>query len=112
MTMSGITPRASSAGRTSAALPTSPMDKGFLSASAARHRRRVSPRSSETWPQYPEATRRSILRRSTSTTMATPPFRVTASGWAPPMPPQPLVRTRRPARLPPNFSWAAARKVM
>ena len=35
---------------------------------------------------------------STSTQSATPPAMVTASGWAPPMPPRPAVSTRRPAR--------------
>ena len=33
--------------------------------------------------------------RSTSTIRQTPPFRVTASGWAPPMPPQPPVSVER-----------------
>ena len=37
---------------------------------------------------------------STSTIRQAPSFRVTASGWAPPMPPQPPVRVRVPASVP------------
>ena len=36
--------------------------------------------------------RRSMARGSTSIQIATPSFMVTASGWAPPMPPRPAVR--------------------
>ena len=42
--------------------------------------------------------RRSIRCRSTSTHSAQPPLIVTASGWAPPMPPSPAVTTSRPAQ--------------
>ncbi len=112
MTMSGITPRRRSSGSTSAAFPTRPTDSGAREATACRDSPRASSRSSDTRPQYPDWIRRSIFARSTSTTSATPPFSVTASGWAPPIPPHPLVSTRRPARVPPKLSWAAARKVM
>ncbi len=37
---------------------------------------------------------------STSTQRATPPFIVTASGWAPPMPPRPPVSVIVPASEP------------
>jgi hypothetical protein len=50
--------------------------------------------------------RRSIRAGSTSTQIATPPFIVTASGWAPPMPPRPPVRVIVPASVPPN-RWVA-----
>ena len=36
---------------------------------------------------------------------------VTASGWAPPMPPQPPVSVRVPASVPPNRFSATAAKV-
>jgi len=48
---------------------------------------------------------------STSTQMATPPFSVTASGCAPPMPPRPAVRVIVPASEPPNRLRATAAKV-
>jgi hypothetical protein len=43
--------------------------------------------------------------------IATPSFMVTASGWAPPMPPSPAVRVMVPARVPLNFLAATAAKV-
>jgi len=46
--------------------------------------------------------RRSILSGSTSMQIATPPFIVTASGWAPPIPPSPPVSVTVPASVPPN----------
>ena len=55
--------------------------------------------------------RRSMRESSTSITIATPPFMVTASGWAPPMPPRPAVRVIVPARVPPNDFAATAAKV-
>ncbi len=48
---------------------------------------------------------------STSTIRATPSFMVTASGWAPPMPPRPAVRVRVPLRLPPKQRSPTAAKV-
>ncbi len=48
---------------------------------------------------------------SASTQRATPSFMVTASGWAPPIPPSPAVRVIVPARLPPNRLRATAPKV-
>ncbi len=48
---------------------------------------------------------------STSTQRATPSFMVTASGWAPPMPPSPAVRVMVPARVPPKRFAATAAKV-
>jgi hypothetical protein len=54
--------------------------------------------------------RRSMRCGSTSTTIATPPFSVTASGCAPPMPPSPDVTVTVPARLPPNRRSAMAEK--
>ena len=44
--------------------------------------------------------RRVIRDWSTSTQIATPSFIVTASGWAPPMPPSPAVSVIVPARVP------------
>ena len=53
--------------------------------------------------------RRSIRAGSTSTHNTTPSFIVTASGWAPPMPPRPAVSVIVPASEPPNrFSAIAA----
>ena len=53
--------------------------------------------------------RRSMARGSQSTQITTPPFMVTASGWAPPMPPSPAVRVMVPASEPPKcFSPTAA----
>ena len=42
---------------------------------------------------------------------ATPPFMVTASGCAPPIPPRPAVRVMVPASEPPNRFAATAAKV-
>lgn len=55
--------------------------------------------------------RRSMARGSQSMQIATPSFMVTASGWAPPMPPRPAVRVIVPARVPLNFFAATAEKV-
>ncbi len=55
--------------------------------------------------------RRAIREGSHSTTTATPSFMVTASGWAPPIPPSPAVRVIVPARVPPNFFAATAANV-
>ena len=44
--------------------------------------------------------RRRARASSTSMTIATPSFMVTASGWAPPMPPRPAVRVTVPRRRP------------
>jgi hypothetical protein len=55
--------------------------------------------------------RRSMARGSQSTQMTTPPFMVTASGCAPPMPPRPAVSVTVPARLPPKRFSATAAKV-
>lgn len=52
-----------------------------------------------------------MARGSQSMQMATPSFMVTASGWAPPMPPSPAVRVIVPASVPPNFFAATAAKV-
>ena len=46
--------------------------------------------------------RRLIRLSSTSMQIATPSFMVTASGWAPPMPPRPAVSVIVPASVPPN----------
>ncbi len=48
---------------------------------------------------------------SHSTQIATPSFMVTASGWAPPMPPSPAVRVMVPASEPPNRLRATAPNV-
>jgi hypothetical protein len=55
--------------------------------------------------------RRSIRCRSTSTHSAQPSFIVTASGWAPPIPPSPAVTTRRPLSVPPKRCRAIAANV-
>lgn len=55
--------------------------------------------------------RRSMARGSTSMQIATPSFMVTASGWAPPMPPRPAVSVMVPASVPPNRFAATAAKV-
>ncbi|GAA2910225.1 hypothetical protein GCM10020221_02670 [Streptomyces thioluteus] len=55
--------------------------------------------------------RRSIARGSQSMQSATPSFMVTASGWAPPIPPSPAVSVIVPARVPPNFFAATAENV-
>ncbi len=46
--------------------------------------------------------RRSIRVGSTSMQSATPPFIVTASGCAPPIPPNPPVSVTVPCSVPPN----------
>ena len=48
---------------------------------------------------------------STSTQIATPPFIVTASGCAPPIPPRPPVSVIVPARVPPKRLFATAANV-
>ena len=55
--------------------------------------------------------RRVIRAWSHSMQIATPSFMVTASGWAPPMPPRPAVSVIVPARVPPNLLSATAAKV-
>ena len=55
--------------------------------------------------------RRSARVGSISTTSATPPFIVMASGCAPPMPPSPAVTTRRPSRVPSKCVLATAANV-
>ena len=55
--------------------------------------------------------RRVIRDWSTSMQIATPSFMVTASGWAPPMPPRPAVSVIVPASVPPNLLSATAAKV-
>ena len=44
-------------------------------------------------------------------TRQTPSFSVTASGWAPPIPPQPPVTVSVPASVPPNRFAATAANV-
>ena len=48
---------------------------------------------------------------SHSMQITTPSFMVTASGWAPPMPPRPAVTVMVPASVPPNRLSATAAKV-
>ena len=55
--------------------------------------------------------RRVMRDWSHSTQMTTPPFMVTASGWAPPMPPSPAVRVIVPLSVPPKRLAAIAAKV-
>ena len=55
--------------------------------------------------------RRVIRVWSTSTQIATPSFIVTASGWAPPMPPSPAVSVIVPASVPPKRLSATAANV-
>ena len=55
--------------------------------------------------------RRVIRAWSHSMQIATPSFMVTASGWAPPMPPRPAVSVMVPARVPPKRLSATAAKV-
>ena len=57
------------------------------------------------------ATRRWSRAASTSTMRQAPPFIVTASGCAPPMPPQPAVSVSVPASVPPNRFAATAANV-
>ncbi len=56
------------------------------------------------------SSRRCSLPRSTSAIRQTPPFMVTASGCAPPMPPQPALTTSRPASAPPKCCARAGRE--
>ncbi len=53
------------------------------------------------------SSRRRARSGSTSMQMATPSFMVTASGWAPPMPPRPAVSVTRPRSVPPKC-WRAS----
>ena len=55
--------------------------------------------------------RRSMRAGSHSTQIATPSFMVTASGWAPPMPPRPAVSVMVPASDPPKRLRAMAPNV-
>ena len=106
--MSGMTPRRTSSGSTSAALPSSAIDRATRSrrhsVNSCRARR---PDCVVASSRYRVARRRSIRARSTSTTSAAAPFIVAASGWAPPMPPRPAVTTTRPLSVPPK--WRARR---
>ena len=52
-----------------------------------------------------------MLAGSQSMQITTPPFIVTASGWAPPMPPSPAVSVIVPASEPPNRLAATAANV-
>jgi hypothetical protein len=78
---------------------------------AALARRRASSRLSVATSTYFVSRRLSIRRESTSATMATPSFMVTASGWAPPMPPSPALTVRVPLSEPPKCFFAAAARV-
>ena len=55
--------------------------------------------------------RRWIRDWSHSMQITTPSFMVTASGWAPPMPPRPAVTVMVPASVPPNLLSATAANV-
>ena len=111
MTTSASNPAASNKGKTSAAFPTTPTDNARPSRAAAEHRRTPSSTESARSSRYPSATRRSTRAGSTSTHSATPPFMVTASGWAPPIPPSPPVSTTRPRNDPPKWASATAANV-
>ncbi len=54
--------------------------------------------------------RRRMRSRSTSTHSATPSFIVTASGWAPPIPPRPAVSVIVPASDPSKRRLAISAK--
>ena len=91
-----MTPRSTSAGRTSAAFARRPIDRRDALARPARHSASASSRLSVASSRYFVARRRAIRCGSTSTTSAAAPFIAAASGWAPPMPPSPAVTTSRP----------------
>ena len=100
MTMSTGTPRRSSSGTTAAALPTTPdgqrpARRAWPPAPARRASSRGSATRVEVAGARPGAPGAS---GSTSTIRQTPPFMVTASGCAPPIPPQPAVSVSVPAR--------------
>ena len=59
----------------------------------------------------PVCIRRRAWAGSTSMSSATPSFMVTASGWAPPIPPRPAVRVIVPLSVPPKRLAAIAAKV-
>ena len=87
------------------------MDSGSPASRAATAWRSASSRPSAATSRYPYSIRRAIRDGSQSMTMATPPFMVTASGWAPPMPPSPAVSVIVPASDPPNRLAATAANV-
>ena len=97
MTMSTATPRRSSSGSTVGGScrprPTDSARRVALRRPGTRRWRRRGRRR----PRRGSGARRGGCSRagSTSTTRQTPPFSVTASGWAPPMPPQPPVSGER-----------------
>ena len=95
----------------SAALPSRPMDRGWPLSRAAVARLRASSRSSRLLVQVAELDPPLMRVWSHSTQMTTPPFIVTASGWAPPMPPSPAVRAIVPRSVPPKRLAAIAAKV-
>ena len=58
-----------------------------------------------------ELMRRAIREGSQSMQIAIPSFMVTASGWAPPIPPRPAVSVMVPASVPPKRFAATAANV-
>ena len=87
------------------------MDSGWPLSLAATAFLMASSMSCACSSRYPCSIRRVIRDWSHSTQMTTPPFIVTASGCAPPMPPSPAVSVIVPARDPPNRLAAMAAKV-
>ena len=112
MTMSTGTPRRSSSGSTVAQLPTRPTDSARP---VVLGRQAAAQRVVEVVGDHVQVARARPAARSragsTSMTRQTPSFSVTASGCAPPMPPQPPVTVSVPASVPPNRFAATAANV-
>ena len=111
MTASNRTPRRASSGCTWAALPCSAIDSGVRPRRACSAQPSASSSESVMRSTYPSLSLRSMRSRSISTKSPTPPLSVTASGWAPPMPPSPAESTSRPASVPPKCVRAQAPNV-
>ena len=92
-----------SSGSITAALPRTPIDSGRRSSRAATAIATASSSDAACTSRNRCSIRRVIRDWSHSMQMTTPSFIVTASGWAPPMPPSPAVSVIVPASvLPPS----------
>ena len=104
MTMSIGASVSSSSGSMAAALPRTPIDSGRRSSRAATAIATASSSDAACTSRNRCSIRRVIRDWSHSMQMTTPSFIVTASGWAPPMPPSPAVTVIVPASAPPRSS--------
>src|SRR3981189_24975 len=96
VTRSGLIPRRTSSGSTSAALPTTPMERPSPRSIDRCASRSASSSEGASRSRYPCSTRRFARAGSTSIPMKVAPHIAAASGCAPPTPPTPPATPPRP----------------